>query len=143
VSRVYTALLVSHVIIAVLGLGSIAAIAIVAAAARTTGRASTEVKAWLGPLLRSSVFSLAAMLVTGLLLDMAVRGVFHKAWWFRLSVLLLLATGALHGQARRAVRKGLAKANAGEAVLQRVQRIAYGMCALIATITVLMELKPS
>jgi|SRR5579863_6320220 len=136
------AVLAAHVLVAVLGLGSIASVAVVAATARRAGRAATEVSAWLEPLLCYSVFSLAAMLITGILLDLAAGGAFHRTWWFRISALLLVATGALHAQARGAVRKGLAKENRGEAVLLRVEHIAYGMCALIASITVLMEVKP-
>jgi hypothetical protein len=142
VNRFYIAVLAAHVLVAVLGLGSIASVAVVAATARRAGRASIEVSAWLGPLLRYSVFSLAAMLITGILLDLVAGGAFHRAWWFRVSALLLLATGALHAQARRTVRKGLAKESSREVVLRRVEHIAYGMCALIASITVLMEVKP-
>ena len=36
----------------------------------------------------------------------------------------------------------LAKEDSGDVVLRRVERIACGMCALIAAITVLMEVKP-
>lgn len=54
-------------------------------------------------------------------------------------MLLLVATIALQAQARRAVRHGGANENDGD--LRRVERIAYGMCALIAVITVLMEVK--
>jgi hypothetical protein len=141
-SRLYAPVLVIHVIVAVLGLGSIASIAVVAAAARKTGRGMAEVSAWLSPLLRYSVFSLAAMLVTGVLLDLAAGGAFHHLWWFRGSALLLIPIGALHSQARRAVRAGLAHQGAGIAALRKVERIAYGMCALVAVIVVLMELKP-
>jgi hypothetical protein len=131
-----------HVVVAVLGLGSIAAVAVVAATARRTGRGARDVAAWLGALLRLSAFSLAAMLATGVLMDFAARGAFHEAWWFRGSALLLVATGVLHAQARRAVRPGFAGEDDAEKVLRRVERIAYGMCGLIAAITVLMEVKP-
>jgi len=139
VSGLYTPVLVVHVLVAVLGLGSITSVAVVAAAARRAGRGTTEVLPWLGPLLRYSAFSLAAMLVTGILLDLAVRGAFRGTWWFRGSALLLVATGALHAQARRAARLGSVKE---VAVLRRIERIAYGVCALIVAITVLMEVKP-
>jgi uncharacterized membrane protein len=142
VSSLYIPVLVMHVLVAVLGLGSIASVAVVASTARRAGRGSRDVSAWLGPLLRYSAFSLAAMLVTGVLLDFAAGGAFHEAWWFRGSALLLVATGVLHGQARRAFRSAGASKDDPDAVLRRVERIAYGMCALIAAITVLMEVKP-
>ena len=141
-SSLYTPVLVVHVLVAVLGLGLIASVAVVAATARKVGRGSTDISAWLGPLLRYSAFSLAAMLVTGVLLDIVTGGAFHEAWWFRGSALLLVVTGVLHAQARRVVRLRLAKEDSGDVVLRRVERIACGMCALIAAITVLMEVKP-
>jgi hypothetical protein len=75
-------------------------------------------------------------------MDLTVSGAFSRMWWFRGSVLLLLATGAPHGRARRAVRKDLAGKSSKAFVPRRVERMAYGMCALIAVITVLMEVKP-
>jgi len=131
---------VAHVLVATLGLGSIAAVAIVAATARRVERGSTGALIWIGPLLRCSALSLAAMMATGILLDRTVAGAFSAAWWFRGAALLLVATGVLQAQARRAVRRGIAKEDAG--VLRIVERIAYGMCALIAVIAALMEVKP-
>jgi hypothetical protein len=142
VSRIYTSVLVVHVLVAVLGLGSIASVAIVAATAGRVGRRSTGALTWLGPLLRYSAFSLAAMLATGMLLGITSAGAVHEAWWFRGSALLLVATGALHARARRTVRRGLANEGDGDLTLRRVARLAYGMCALIAVIAVLMEVKP-
>ena len=131
-----------HVVVAVLGLGSILSIAIVAATARRTGRGSPEVMATLTTLLRYSAFSLAAMLATGVLIDMAAGGAMSRWWWFRGSAVLLVVTGILHGQARRTVRRGLGQEMGEAAVLRRLERIAFGMSALIAAITVLMEVKP-
>jgi hypothetical protein len=142
VSSLLTPLLVIHVLVAVLGLGSTASVAVVAATARKVGRGSTDIPAWLRPLLRYSSISLAAMLVTGVLMDIAASGAFHDWWWFRGSALLLVATGVLNAQARRAVRGTLAIGEGADAVLRRVERIAYAMCALIAATTVLMELRP-
>jgi hypothetical protein len=80
------------------------------------------------------------MLATGILLGLASGGAVHAAGWFRVSALLLVATGILHAQARRVVRRGVAEN--GDLTLRRVERIAYGMCALIAVIAALMEVKP-
>jgi hypothetical protein len=144
VSNLYTYLLVAHVLVAVLGLGSVAAVAITAATARRAKSGATgaqmEALAWLGSLLRYSMFSIPAMMGTGVLLDRAVAGAFSATWWFRGSMLLLAATGVLQALARRAVRRGIA--NNDDGYLRRVERIAYGMCALIAVITMLMEVKP-
>jgi hypothetical protein len=142
VSILYISLIVAHVLVAVLGLGSIASVAIVAATARRAGSGSTGASVWLGPLLRCSELSLAAMLATGVLMDLMVGGEFRAAWWFRGSALLLVTTGVLQAQARRAVRRELVSEDDGAVVLRRVEWIAYGMCALIAVIAVLMEVKP-
>jgi hypothetical protein len=145
VSHLYTPLLVIHVIVAVLGVGSIASVALLAAAARRAGHPSTQVLLGIAPLLRYSAYSLAALLATGILLDFVAHGAFHESWWFRGSALLLVATGALHGFARRAIRPTLAQngpAQDGHMALRQVEWIAYGMCALVAAITMLMEVKP-
>jgi hypothetical protein len=142
VSRLYTSVLVVHVLVAVLGLGSIASIAIVAATAGRAGRRAADALTWLGLLLRYSALSLGAMLATGILLGVTSAGAVHEAWWFRGSALLLVLTGALHGRARRAVRLGLTNAGDGDVAVRHVARLAYGMCALIAVIAVLMEVKP-
>lgn len=82
------------------------------------------------------------MLVSGLLLDVLARGAFHGLWWFRGSVILLLATGALHGRARRALRLGAGSDERPALWMARIEYSAYGMCVLIGAITVLMEMKP-
>jgi len=142
VINLHTPVLVAHVLIAVLGLGSIASLAIVSATARKVGRSSAAVLPLLGPLLRYGAFSLAAMLGTGILLDITAGGAFRASWWLRGSALLLVASGLLHAGVRRAVRRGLAGEDDGDLILRRVERIAYGMCALIAIIVVLMLVKP-
>jgi hypothetical protein len=144
VNNLYTYLLVAHVLVAVLGLGSIVAVTILAATAHRVERGSTGARIgvlmWLGPLLRCSTFSLVVMMSTGFLLNLTVAGAFSGTWWFRGSVLLLVATNILQALARREVRRGIANEDDGS--LRRVKRIVYGMCALIAVITVLMEVKP-
>lgn len=44
--------------------------------------------------------------------------------------------------ARRAVRLGSAREGGGDAAMRRLERTSYAMCALVAAITVLMEVKP-
>lgn len=140
-SYLFLPLLVLHIVVAVLGLGSITSVVIIAATARRNHR-TAEALWWLGPVLRVSVISLVTMLLSGGLLDFAAHGAFHKSWWFRGSVLLLLVAGALHGQLRRAVRWGLRSEDNADAALRRVEPVGYGMCALMIVITVLMVVKP-
>jgi hypothetical protein len=139
--NLYLVALATHVVVAILGLGSVVSVAIIAAVVRRSGHV-TEASTWIRPLLRVSAFSLAGMLITGVVIIAAAGGGYHRAWWLRLSVLLLVVTGALHGLARRALKREPANEQEARLVLQRVERIAYGMSTLIATITVLMELKP-
>jgi protein-S-isoprenylcysteine O-methyltransferase Ste14 len=138
----FTPLLTTHVVVAVLGLGSVLSIAVAAATVRKTNGGAAAVSAWLGPLLRFSAVSLVIMLVTGVLMDVSMRGAFQARWWFRGSGLLLLITGALHARARRIVGRELRADHQAEAGLRSIERLAYGMAVLIAAITMLMELKP-
>lgn len=140
--NVYLVALVTHVLVAILGLGSVVSVAIMAAMVRRTGHGAAEVSVWIRPLLRLSAFSLAGMLLTGIAIIAAAGGGYHRAWWLRASVLLLVVTGALHARARRALKTEPASEHDARLALQRVERIAYAMSLLIATITVLMELKP-
>ena len=77
------------------------------------------------------------MLLSGALIDYSVGGGYHEAWWFRLSFFLLLVLGAINGRTRRALRK-----RESAPPLQRITRGAWSMCAIIAVIAVLMEVKP-
>jgi hypothetical protein len=138
----FLSMLVFHVVVGVLGIGSILSVAILATMARRRRCGTAEAFSWLRPLLRSSGVSLGAMLVTGGILDFAAQGAFRPSWWFRGSVLLLLVTGALHGLSRRAMRPVAVNEASNNVVLRRVERIAYAMCVLILAITVLMVLKP-
>lgn len=140
-TRLFVPILVLHVVVAVVGLGSILSVALIAAASRKAGRGSADVSASLAPLLRFSAISLGIMLVTGILMDVAAGGAFHDWWWFRGSALLLVLTGVLHTRARRLVGRGLADTGR-DVALRGIERLAYGVSALIAAITVLMEVKP-
>jgi len=141
-TSLFTPTLVAHVLVAVLGLGSVVSIAIVTSLARKGRRDAAEILPWLVPLLRYWAFSLGAMLATGILLDVAAKGAFHGSWGFRGPALLLVATGALYGQARRTGRLSFAEKVNSESVLRRLERLAFAMCILIAGNSVLMEVKP-
>jgi hypothetical protein len=135
-TALYDAAILVHVLTAVLGVGQIAAIAVVSAVARRAGEAAPSTAASLGQLARGATWSLVVMLVTGALLDFALGRAFDRAWWFRGSVLLLVVLGFLLGRTRRALRKPDAQ------VLAVVQRGAVAMCAVVAAIVALMVIKP-
>jgi hypothetical protein len=131
-----------HVLIAVLGLGSIGSVTLVAWSARRMTPRPTQLPQWLGPVLQYSGISLALMMVTGVLLDLAASGSFHRFWWFRASALLLLLTGALHGLSRRSARQfHIGKVDI-HTTLRRVEGLGYAMSGLITALTVIMEIKP-
>ncbi len=123
----FTLMLVLHVLVAVLGLGSMVSIAVVALTTRRTERGAGEVLPSIASLLRLSAVSLATMLATGIMLDLAAKGAFRGSWWFRGSVLLLIAGGALNGAARRSIRSGYVEQADQGFVLQRIERIAHAM----------------
>jgi hypothetical protein len=141
-SKVFLPTLVLHVVVAVLGVGSVVSVPIFARTAQRTPYGAPVVLSWLSSLLRYSTISLVVMLVTGILLDLPVHGAFRHFWWFRGSALLLFATGALHGLGRRTVRWGLTNEANRDAALRRVERIGYAMCAIVLAITILMVVKP-
>ena len=125
-----------HVVIAILGLGQVAGIAVVATSTSAQGAS------WgaLQRLARGMTWSLVIVLLSGVLVEYSLGGPFHEAWWFRLSFFGLLALGAINGRMARALRKrGLI---GDERTLKGVVRSAWIMCAITAVIAVLMAIKP-
>lgn len=120
----YGVLLCLHVIVAILGVGQLAALAVTGASAD----AASLVK-----LIRNGQRALLAMFVTGAGLDFLTGGAFHERVWFRGSGLLLLLIGILSWRAQKAARAGQARL---------VRGFSLTMCALVAVVTVLMEQKP-
>lgn len=121
---IYGVWLCVHVVVAILGVGQLAALGIVADKADS----ATLIK-----LTRNVRLALLLMFVTGALLDFTSGGAFHERLWFRGSALLLLLTGVLSWRAKKA---------ASAAQVGQVRGAAWGMCGMVALITVLMELKP-
>lgn len=135
----YVGLRLVHVIVAVLGTGSIAAIAIVARQARAQpGFATSPLPA----LARWASISLGLMLITGIWIDFEVRGAYHQTLWFRGSAIGLVLTGATLGILRRQLAHGLRGRLAPERALARVTMLAVVASALVLAIVVLMECKP-
>jgi hypothetical protein len=122
-----------HVVIAVVGLGTITAIAVVARAARS------EPPAGVGRLAGAATASLVLMLLSGAALDALADRAFDGLWWFRLAALSMVPAGAAVGRIRVLARRWAAgQAAAGAAVA----RTAWVASALVAWIAVLMELRP-
>jgi hypothetical protein len=129
-----------HAVTAVLGLGQVVGTAVLATAMRRENALAPAMQTALRRLVKGTTLALVLMLLSGALVEYASGGSFHDAWWFRIAFFQTLALGALNGLTRRALRR-LDPAAPGEP-LRRVARSAWVMCALIAEITILMEVKP-
>jgi hypothetical protein len=130
----YAFAIAAHVVTAVLAIGLVGAIPLAARVAAQAAEPSPGAERLLHVLLRFTQVGFVVMVVTGGLVDVSVGGVFHGAGWFRASIAVLLFTGFAHARARRALRRGNA--------LAVVERWGWVMCASIATLTVLMQIKP-
>ena len=128
-----------HVLFAVLGTGTVAALPISARAASRPGAAiGAEL---LISLARWASIGLALVFVTGGALDVLSHGEFHEHWWFRLAGLSMLATGVILGRMRSLLRS-IERADEKNAALARTSRFAYASCALVGWLVILMELRP-
>jgi hypothetical protein len=136
----FTLALCVHVVTATLGLGQILGTAVLASSTQPGTPVAPVTLIALNRLGRGTSWALALMLLSGVLIEYASGGSFHDTWWFRLSFFLLIALGALQGMIRRRLRK-LAQATDG-GLLRGVVRIAWAMCAIVAAVAVLMEVKP-
>jgi hypothetical protein len=137
----YAAVRLVHVIVAVLGTGTIAAIAIVAhkARAQPAGLSASPLPA----LVRWASVSLVLMLITGIWIDFEMHGVFHHALWFRAAMFGLVLTGGTLAVLRRQLASGLRGRLAPERALFRVTTLAVIASALVLAIVVLMERRPA
>lgn len=138
--NVYSAFVFLHVAIAILGLGPLTTLAVVTTwpSARAMAPFPPE---RIAQLMRIVGWSMAGVVLTGIIIIALTRGALGHVIWMRVSVGLFVLLGFLHGRARRIVRQA---AGAGSGVLsgKALGRIFWGMCAVVASITYLMEAKP-
>ena len=132
-----------HVVVAVLGIGVAGAIPITAHLLRGASDTGTTGDRLLGALLRSTQLSFAAMLVTGVLLDVSMDGAFHRTMWLRLCVPAFVVIGVAFGRARATLKKARASGKVEDLALLRIERWGLVMCAGIAVVTLLMQARPS
>jgi hypothetical protein len=129
----YAAAIALHVVVAVLAIGLVGAIPLTARYARQSAGELAGAEKILGVLLRAMQVGLVAMLLTGVLIDVSAAGAFHRTGWLKASIAVLVVIGFSHARARAALRKGL---------LRQVERWGWAMCASVALITLLMQMKP-
>jgi dipeptide/tripeptide permease len=123
-----------HVVTAILGVGQLAAAAVL-----TAFGPAAPVKP-LQLILRFVIVSLGLMLASGVGLEALTHGAHAETVWFRLSFALFVVVGFLHSRVRRILR------HAGESpdqdAMRRANRILWAMCLCVAAITFLMQSKP-
>jgi hypothetical protein len=137
----YVVAIALHVVFAVLAIGVVGAVPLVARLARQDGTLGSPERL-LGALLRVMQVGFFAMLLTGVLLDVSMDGAFHRTTWFKVSIVVLAVVGFCHSRARVALRKGFAPGGGREVALASIERWGWTMCAAVALITLLMQMKP-
>jgi hypothetical protein len=138
----YAVAVSAHVVIAIVGLGVFGAVPIGAATTRRAGLGLVALEGWVKPLFLCTRISLLLLLLTGALLDFVAKGAFHDAFWFRLSVALLVVAAIGQALARGTLRRGLAGQIEESRALFRIERLGFTSAAAVACIAVLMEIKP-
>jgi uncharacterized membrane protein len=132
-------LLVIHVATAVVGLGPITAIAVLATRSRT---ATPDSLSGLARLVDLASWSLGLMILTGIGLLYVSGWALASFWWLRVGFLLVLVIGALLGISRGALRKAKADPARVPAALGRVTVLAWLAVLTATVIVVLMVGKP-
>jgi hypothetical protein len=144
----YAVAVAIHVLVAVLGVGLVGAIPIAARIARRGAAAvsaagqARSVEPILAVLLLATQLAFLVMVITGVLLDVAMAGAFHRTAWFQVSIAVLLVVGLSHARARAALRSARAPDGPRDAALGRVERWGIVMCVGVATLALLMQVKP-
>jgi hypothetical protein len=125
-----------HVLVAILGMGSITAGAVLARPG--SGVAPNALRS----LFRLAGASMGLMLVSGILLDYFASGAFHRANWFRLAMVATIGCGVAMGLARRTISQVLAGKVDGDRGMARASGAIWIAVALVAFIVVLMVRRP-
>jgi hypothetical protein len=133
----YTILLVIHVITAVGGLGQLSVFGLMTRMEEASNTVAMR------RILKAAGISLIIMLLTGIGMLWLTNWHYEQFWWFRISFVLYLALGALHGIAQSTLRK----ATANGAILTgqprgKLTTIAIAMNVILAALVYLMEAKP-
>jgi hypothetical protein len=129
-----------HVLTAILGVGQVTALVVVAGIGRKSLPVAPATWAALKRLARGTTWSLVVMLLTGVLLEFLADGIHGRMWWFRIAFLLFFACGAVLGMIQRALKK--AEAAGDGAALGGVMLRGWIVVGLVAVIAALMQLKP-
>lgn len=138
----YVVAITLHVLCAVLAVGLVGAVPLTARFSRRSSGELAGAQRILGTLLRAVQVGFIVMLLTGGLIDHAAGGAFHRTGWFKASIAVLVAVGASLARARAAMRHAFGPGGHPGPGLARVERWGWAMCAGVAFITILMQMKP-
>jgi uncharacterized membrane protein len=134
--NLYSTSVFLHVLAAILGLGPLTLLAIMA----SSPAPGITVERF-AQLLRIVGWGLGAIFVTGVFIVAQTQGALGKTGWVRISFGLLVVLGALHGIVRRRLKRGRDVAASG-GLPRGLSSLLWAMCAIVAAITYLMEAKP-
>jgi len=139
----YQAGLAVHALVAVLGIGQVLAIAILASGLKAGSQELPTTAATISGLSRITSISLGLMLLSGIGLMIPTNGAYAAQWWFRISFVLFFVLGFFNGQVGRALRTvGGSPSDAVAAAISRLRSASRVMVVLVAIIVMLMAAKP-
>lgn len=132
----YLILLSIHVITAVGALGQLGVLGLMTRLPNTANAVIMK------RILAAAGSGLIIMLISGIGLLWLSDWQFMHAWWLRISFILFIVMGALHGFASATLRKGTVNGTVTTEALAKLKGLAIGLSLTLAVIIVLMEAKP-
>ncbi len=139
----YLVALASHALVAVLGVGQVLALLVLASDAQSGNDRLPWTLSVMSRLARVVGISLGLMLLTGIFVMIPTGGAYGRAWWFRIAFLLFILLGASNGMLQRALRIANGPASTAKtAAVARLPMITRVMVGIAAIIVILMASKP-
>jgi len=139
----YLVALALHALVAVLGIGQVVALLVLASDAQTGNDRLSWTLSVMSRLARVVGISLGLMLLTGIVVMIPTGGAYGRAWWFRIAFLLFILLGAFNGMLQGALRKASGPASdAKTAAVARLPMLTRVMVGIAAIIVILMASKP-
>jgi len=136
---VRAALLFVHLVSAVLGVGPIMGLVVVARGGGSSPAVAISIS---NALLRLTNWGLLAMVLSGLALLYQAQWIQVNAWWLRIGVLLACVVGMGLGLAQSALRQAKRDPSRVDSILSRVATLSWISVAAVVATVALMALKP-
>ncbi len=143
--NLYQIALATHALVAVLGIGQVLTILVLAGDARVGSDQLPTTLALMRRHARIVGISVGLMFFSGIAAMIPTRGASAESWWFRVAFILFILLGATNGILQRSLRVASAPAsdaNARGAAVARLRPLAWTMCGLVTVIVTLMAAKP-